>query len=420
MRVVFCNKYFFLNGGVEKYLEYMMEQVTALGHTSIPFSVAYAHSWDSEYRRYFLPSPGSSGEPHYADIKLGFTNWLRYVDRCVYSFEARWYLSRLLEAAGPVDIAYVLNIYNYMSPSILHTLKARGIPVVLFLGDYNLLCPSYLFLRDGRPCTLCSHGTYLYGARYCCVKGSLGASALRVLSMYVHKWLRLYELVDAFVVPCRFMQEKLIAGGFPKSRIHILSTPVQPVPMSFTVQKKPYILYFGRISYEKGVDTLIEAVQRLSPPTNLFLIGRSYDGERERIEGLIRPEYKEYIHFLGFKTGEELFRWIAEALFTVVPSRWYDNSPRSVYESFLYETPVLAADIGGIPEQIQDGVTGKLVEPDSVDGLADGLRWMLSDQDRLMDMGRAGKKFVLEECNMAAHVKQLLELFEMVKKNGAR
>jgi glycosyltransferase involved in cell wall biosynthesis len=415
MQIVFCNKYFFLNGGTETYLHNIMEYLSAMGHTTIPFSVRYADTWPSAYQDYFLGPPGDPDHAHLSNIRFSPANILRFLDRSTYSFEARTKLSRLLEAIGGADIAYVLNIYNYMSPSIFHTFKRHHIPVVMQIGDYNLICPSYSLLRNGRPCTLCVRGQYYNGFKHRCVKNHLAASAVRVAAMYVHRLLRLYDLVDAIVVPCQFMKSKLIEGGFSENRTHVLEYPVErrTVPDN-AWHKKKYVVYFGRISYEKGIDTLIGAFQNLNPPADLYIIGRSYDGEVERLQALIQPHAKNRIHFLGFQTGQTLTKWVAEALFSVVPSRWYDNAPLSIYESFLNGTPVLASRIGGIPEQVQEGVTGHLFEPDSCDDLAQKMDMMLSDKEKLIRMGIAGQSYVKENLSIKDQMDSLMTLFETV------
>lgn len=451
MQIIFCNKYFFLNGGVEKYLYDVMNFLSARGHKTIPFSVRYAGTWDSPYQDYFLAPPGDPDQALWANIRFSPANILRFLDRSTYSFEARIKLSRLLKAVGGADIAYVLNIYNYMSPSILHTFKRHRIPVVMQIGDYNLLCPSYSLLRKGTPCTLCVRGEYYHGLRYRCVKNNLAASAVRVAAMYLQRMLGIYKLVDAFVVPCEFMRNKLIEGGFAEEKLSLLPYPVElrqrrrrkegdrdgegrrkgekrsesaihvlqyPIERTTapdkTWRKKNYIVYFGRLSYEKGIDILISAFQKLNPPVDLYLIGRSYDGEEERLKRLIEPGMKGRIHFLGFQSGQTLMQWIAEAQFSVVPSRWYDNAPISAYESFLNGTPVLASRIGGIPEQVEEGVTGYLFEPDSSDELAQKMDLMLSNREKLLEMGITGQAFVKKKLNIKDQMDSLITLFENV------
>jgi glycosyltransferase involved in cell wall biosynthesis len=451
MQILFCNKYFFINGGTEKYLYNVMNYLSARGHSTVPFSVRYTGTWPSPYEKYFLEPPGDPTQAHLANIRFSPANILRFLDRSTYSFEARIKLNRLLKAVNGADIAYVLNIYNYMSPSIFHTFKRHHIPVVMQIGDYNLLCPSYSLLRDGKPCTLCVRGDYYHGLQYRCVKNHLAASAVRVAAMYIQRIMRLYDLVDAFVVPCTFMKDKLIEGGFAEQKIHLLPYPVErrqgvrkrqgdreregrregeqkradgvqalPYPVERTTEpdkdwrKKNYVVSFGRISYEKGLDTLIGAFQRLNPPIDLYIIGRSYDGEEERLKRLIEPQAQDRIHFLGFKSGQTLAQWIAEALFSIVPSRWYDNAPLSIYESLLNGTPVLAARIGGIPEQIQEGLTGYLFEPESCDDLAEKMALMLSDRERLLRMGTAGQAYVRDNLLIKDQMDNLVNFFEDV------
>ncbi len=411
MKILLANKFFFLNGGVEKYLRDLLNQLYSMGHEPIPFSVSYADSWESSYSDYFLPAPDKGGKAHFRDIQFRPGNILRYLDRSIYSLEAKKYLNRLMQAVGQLDVAYLFNIYNYMSPSIVHTLKKQDIPVVMQLGDYNLLCPSYTFLRQGAPCTLCLPGRYWHGLWHKCVKNSYPASMVRVLAMYIQKWLRVYQQVDAFIVPCRFMQDKMAQGGFSAERIHLLRYPMPRLENQGPSLKKDYILYFGRISYEKGLDTLIAAFQDLAPKEELYIVGRSYDGEKERLQDLISPEFKHRIHFLDFLQKKELNKWISQALFTLVPSRWYDNAPLSIYESFQRHTPVVGADIGGIPEQIQDRETGRLFRSDSVPELAEAMQWMLEDRERLLQMGARGAAFVAENCDMQKHTDALLQIF---------
>jgi glycosyltransferase involved in cell wall biosynthesis len=415
MRIIFANKYFFLNGGTETYLRQVMNSLSERGHETIPFSVRYADTWSSPYLDYFLAPPGESNQAHLGSIRFSPSNLLRFLDRSTYSFEARIKLRALLKAVQGADIAYVLNIYNYMSPSIIHTFKRHRIPVVIQTGDYHLLCPSYSLLRNGRPCTLCVGGEYYHGLRHRCVKNHLPASVVRVAAMYLQRWIGLYHLVDAIVVPCRFMKDKLMEGGFCEEKIHLLPYPVEnTIALDQARAKKNHILYFGRISFEKGIDTLLAAFQKLDPPVDLVIMGRSYDGEEERLKRLIQPHVRDRIHFTGFRSGQALSEWIAEALFSVVPSRWYDNAPLSIYESLLHETPVVAADIGGIPEQIEDGVTGRLFEPDSCDDLMQKMKWMLADPERRTRMGKAGRAYVTRSLRMNDHLDALTGLFERV------
>lgn len=411
MRIVLCNKYFFLNGGTEHYLSACLEELPRRGHEAVPFSVAYARNWPSPFDRYFLPAPGDPRQTHYRTIRPTPLSLVRHVERMLYSFEANRVLGRLLDAVGGADIGYVLNVYNYMSPSILRAFRARGIPTVVRFGDYSPLCANYAFLRGDTPCTECARGGFWHGIVHRCVKGSLAASTLRVASMYLHRWLRLYENADAIIAPCAFMYDRLLEGGFPAERLHHIPQPALPLAPVEPVPKGDYILYFGRISREKGLDTLIKAYCALNPAEDLLLVGNAFNGYGEELRALIPPGLRHKIRFLGFQGGEDLSRLVAGARLTVVPSRNYDNAPLAVLESALAGTPVLGAAIGGIPELLRPGVTGELFRSGDAVDLAAKLGALLADRDRLARMGEAGKRFTEEHFSLSRHLDTLTGLF---------
>ncbi|WP_448383673.1 glycosyltransferase family 4 protein [Desulfosoma sp.] len=417
MTILMANKFFFVNGGTDRYFFHMMHHIEQRGHRAVPFSVRHSISRPSPWLPYFLPPPGEPEHTHYAHFRLSTANIIRLADRAFYSIEARWRLRRLLKACGRVDIAYILNIYNYMSPSIIHTFVKHGIPIVMRIGDYHLQCANYLFLRNGQPCVLCAQGQYYHALRYRCVKRNATLTWIRVFSMYLHRFLGLYRHVKAFVVPCRFMKSMVQVGGIPEEKIVVIPSPIDVSSAEPIVPKKcawEYILYFGRISHEKGLDTLIDAYQQLDGDhiPHLVLLGRDYDGETQRLQRRIQKGFEEKIHFLGFIEAPELHRWIKGSLFTVVPSRWYDNAPMSVYESYAMQRPVVCAAMGGLAEQVEDGRTGRLFQANSTDDLAAALRWMLSDRERLTKMGRRGHAKVLEENSTEKHINALFTLFE--------
>ncbi|MHC1742515.1 MAG: glycosyltransferase family 4 protein [Syntrophobacteraceae bacterium] len=235
----------------------------------------------------------------------------------------------------------------------------------------------------------------------------------------LHRWLKLYRLVDGFVVPSTFMKTCLMAGGFPGEKIHVIRTPVLQSAEPVRADKR-HILYFGRIAFEKGLDTLIAAYQNSGIGPDLILAGRSYDGEKERLQRLIRPQWCDRIHFVGFQEGLALQQLIGEALFTVLPSRWYDNAPQSLCESMDRGVPVLASQIGAIPEQVLDGVTGRLFTPDDQGALVAALRWMASDPARLERMGTAGRDFVRVHHSIERHATELLQLFDRLVDGSSR
>lgn len=423
MRIVCCNKYFFVNGGTEQYMFRILERLPGLGCEAVPFSVAYAGSRPSPYAGYFLPPPGNPGQTHFGSLSRGpgaIARLPRLLGRAVWSLEAKRCLRRLLDALGDVDLGYILNIYNYMSPSVITVFKERGLPVVMRLGDYHLLCLNYQFLYRNRPCERCAGGAYWNGMVRRCAKNSLPASLVRGAAMYLHRLLGVYDLVDAFVAPCAFMREKLVQGGFPKAKIHVIPQGVDAGTAPPSGEKGNYILFFGRLSPEKGLDTLLEAYQNLAPDADLILAGRGEDGYEAFLRGLVRPAFRDRVRFVGFVQEPELSELVSRALCSVTPSRWPDNAPLSVLESALQGTPVLAAAIGGIPELVEDGVTGRLFSPGSAADLADTLGRMLADRRTLDAMGRAARERALRRGSLDDHLVRLLALFRAVAPGAGR
>ena len=414
MKIVCCNKYFFVNGGTEKYLFRLLERLPHFGCEAIPFSVAYAGSAPSPYAGYFLPPPGRPGQTHYNTLGSGLdalTALPRLLGRAVWSLEAKRALHRLLDDLGEVDLGYILNIYNYMSPSVITVFKERGLPVVMRLGDYHLLCLNYQLLRDNSPCQQCITGAYWHGVAHRCVKGSLPASLVRGAAMYFQRMMGVYDQVDAFVAPCTFMRDKLVAGGFAAEKIHVIRQGVETGGPPPSGDKGDYILYFGRLSPEKGLEMLLEAYQNLAPDVDLVLAGRGLGDYEAVLKGLVRPAFVGRVRFAGFLAEPALSGLVARALLTVAPSRWYDNAPLAVLESSLQATPVLAANIGGIPELLEDGITGRLFAPDSMADLTAKLAALLANREALPAMGRAARERALRTGSLDTHLTQLLALF---------
>jgi glycosyltransferase involved in cell wall biosynthesis len=230
--------------------------------------------------------------------------------------------------------------------------------------------------------------------------------------MRVHSLLRIYEKVDCFVTPSGFMRETLIRQGFDERKVvHIpsfypLNGAVQPAPGS-----GEYILYFGRVSREKGLDTLIRAYGRLRNPAPLLIVGGDRDGERGRLEqiaGSVNGGGR--VRFEDHKAPEELGRLIDRALFAVVPSLQHDNAPMSILESFAHGKPVVGSNMGGIPEQLAGGC-GLLFEVGDVDGLTRQMQAMLDEPDLRADMGARAYQRLGTEFSKERHCDRLLGLF---------
>ena len=408
MKILLVNKYFFLNGGSESYLKNIMDELEKQGHQCVPFSINFKNSWDSLYSRYFLSPPDASGQAQLRDMKISVKSFLSLVERSIYSFKARKKIKKLIDEQGPFDFAIVLNIYNYMSPSVIDELHSQKIPIIVFVTDYNMICLNYSLLSQNCFCNLCAKGNYWHGVVKKCVKNSLLLSTVRAAGMYLHRFLGIWHKVDFFVVPCRFMKNQLIGAGFNKDSI---STIMYPALASNTAHhKKDYILYFGRISPEKGIETLIKACMNLKVDTTLYIVGRNYCNEVERLEAMIDSEKKSKVKFLGVMEGNNLKKIIGEALVSVVPSIWPDNAPLAVLESYAEGTPVIGSDIGGIPETIANNVDGLIFTPNDDNDLASKLLYCLENKQKMAEWGRIGRQRIIDNNCISTHVESLIKL----------
>lgn len=326
--------------------------------------------------------------------------------RLLYSLEAKRCMRRLIRSKKP-DVIHLHNIYHQLSPSIIDAAAQLGVPCVMTLHDYKLTCAVYCHYRDGAPCDRCTGGRYLNALRHRCTEGSWARSLLNTIEMYLHhRVLRIYRKVHTFIAPSRFLKEKTRELGF---RGRIVRMPYFLDTDDFSPASRPEsrrIAYFGRLSPEKGLLTLLDAVRGLG--LELLVVGRGPLGpalrEKARRDGL------DNVRFTGYRSGRELERTVAACRFTVIPSRWYENYPVSVMEAFALGKPVVGADIGGIPELIGSD-RGLLFKPGAPADLREKIEQLASSPRAVESMGRNAREFAERELNPQKHYQRLLSVY---------
>jgi glycosyltransferase involved in cell wall biosynthesis len=326
-----------------------------LAHAALFQDRGWRSSFQSMHHPLNLPSPDSAyfaEEINYAvrgDLKKSAVS----AQRIIYSREAQLKMRALLKSR-PVDIAHIHSIYHHQSPSVLVELKRQGVPVVLTAHDLKLACPSYTMLNSTGICERCSGGRIWNVARYRCIKGSLVASMLIMLESAAHKALDLYgRHVDLIVTPSAFYRTKLIEWGWPPDKIvhvrNFAELPAEQPPF----QSGDHLLYFGRLSREKGLATVVHAAAATGIPIRIAGTGP----QEEELHALV-AELNAPVQFLGFLSGDALWHAVKASRATVLASEWYENGPMSAIEAFARGKPLIGAAIGGIPELIEEGVTG--------------------------------------------------------------
>ena len=402
MRLLIGNKFWFPKGGVETYLFDLLEELPAHGYEAIPFAMRHPRNRDSEYSRFFVE------EVDY-HTPQSWPSKVTAAARLLYSRHAARQLAALVEYRRP-DLAHLHNIYHQLSPAILPLLAQRGIPMVMTLHDLKLACPNYKMRTHGVICERCVGGGYHHAVLHRCVQGSLAASALCAVEMFGHRWTGLYEKhIDRFIVPSRFYRQKMIEAGLPPAKLICIPSfaPVERYTPEYSAGD--YFVYVGRLSDEKGIPTLVEAARGLKQ-ARLLIIG---DGpERARLERLVAGNGLSHVQVLGPRWGSELIDLIRGARFSVVPSEWYENSPRSIVESFACGKPVIGADIGGIPEMVEDGETGLLYTPFSAEALRQKIEYLLGHPAEVARMGRAARARAERDYSPRSHLARLLTVYD--------
>jgi glycosyltransferase involved in cell wall biosynthesis len=401
MRVLYCNKYNFPFSGTEVYMFEAIELLRSKGNPVALFSMSDPRGNATPYDHYFVP---------HQDFKKqkGWFHKARLAAHAIYSLGARRRIRAMISEFRP-DVAHVRNIYHHLSPSILWELKAQNIPIVYHLNDFKVLCPSYNLVSRGEACEACKGGKYWHMLKEECYPG-LAARTTLIAEAYFHKRLDTYrKCVDRFLAPSQFVRDKFVEHGWDPEKFEVLPhfQPIQPVSES-DLQNAP-LLYFGRLSREKGVADLLHAMHRL-PDLQLIVAG---DGpERGDLEQLSTRLRLANVRFVGHLGRSQLGLAIANSRFTVLPSHAYETLGKTILESYAHGRPVVASDLGSRRELIREGATGLLYKVGDVHQLAAALKF-LSAQPSLADkMGHAGRELVRQRYTPEAHYKALIDLYE--------
>jgi len=357
-RLLNINNYHYRRGGAE---------VVYLGHGAMFAAAGWASDWFAMKHPSNLPG---IDERHFAKL-IDLEHMHRRLDRIsaaaaiIYNIDARRRIAGLLDQRRP-DIAHAHNIYHHLSPSILGELKQRGIPVVLTAHDLKLACPSYKMLSHGQVCERCRGGRIWNVAVHKCLKDSHALSSLIAVETAVHRIGQMYTAnIDRVVAPSLFYRNKLIEWGWAADKVVYIPNFSPTEWTTIPMPDDGPLLYFGRLSEEKGVATLIRAAAQSGVP--VVIAGT---GPQAAALSALTDELNAPVTFAGYCTGSGLAELFARTRAVVLPSEWYENAPMSVLEAHSAGRPVIGADIGGISEMIRHDETGWTFAAGNVDALA--------------------------------------------------
>lgn len=410
MKVLLVNNFYYNRGGDCTYLFSVKRLLEENKHKVIVFSMHHPQNFESEYSKYFVSYINYAEEVKNKNLVSGF----KVLWRTIYSSEARKNLEWLIEKERP-DIAHVQNIHHHITPSIFYVLKKHNIPIAWTLHDYTLICPNTSFLCQGKICERCKKMRYFWPPLVKCKKDSFTASLMATIENTVHRIMGVYNLVDIFITPSKFLMNKLIEYGFKKEKILCLNNFLD-IDLSDKKEDKEdtgdYYLYVGRISEEKGIRTLIDAAV-VGNKTTLKIVGDGPLAE-EMILYAKSKDKNGTIDFLGHKSHKDVIELLKGCKFVVVPSEWYENFPYSILEAFACGKSVIGSRIGGIPELVKDGETGLTFEPGNSMDLHSKINYYVNNPDKVVEMGKNARLFAEKDLNAENHYRRLMEIYKQI------
>lgn len=418
MRILLVNKFHWRKGGSETYHFAVADALAALGHEVAFFAMESEENFACDQSGYFVSESDYSG-------KTSLGKKLRDAASLVYSFEARRKFESLLQDFRP-DVVHLNLVHRQLTLSILDAPSIHGVPVVYTAHDYIPVCPNCTMLDgQGGVCDDCLGGRFRHCVSKRCVKGSRAKSILASAEARFLAWHGSYRKIDRIIAPSDFLRGKMLEGGFPPSQVVTMRNFVDDGLISpaespdETDKGRPYILFFGRLSKEKGIGTLVEAFAcacESLPGWRLVIAG---DGpERGAISAAVSAlDLGDCVELVGFKQGDELRRLVTRATLTATPSECLENAPFAVLEALCAGTPAIGSRIGGIPELVREGETGFLAEPGDAASLAEAMvrgAQLAKDGAAYRAMQNRCRAFVSENCSQGDYMRRLVELYEQL------
>lgn len=324
-----------------------------------------------------------------------------------YSFEAKRKIQKLIIEKKP-DVAHFHNIIGGLSPSILPVLKKYKIPTVATFHGFKYLCPAYVFINGkGELCEDCKVGKY-YNCiiNNCAPEGIIKSASLAIESYVRDFFFPFNKYIDKYIFLSKFFLDKYL-DYYPEIKDKAVSfyNYIDQIENKIKIKKGDYFLYFGRLDREKGIKTLIAAFIKI-PNVKLKIIGKGQFSDY-----LINNRIKN-IEYLGYKNWDEIKYYLINASFVIVPSESYENNPMTIIESYSIGTPVIGANIGGIPEIIIPGKTGYIFESKNIDQLADAIQIANQlDDESYIKMSKNSLNFAQDNFSAENYYSKLIAVY---------
>lgn len=345
------------------------------------------------------------------EVIKGVWTRLKTAWKTPYSLEARQKFAYKLAEFKP-DVVHVHNFFPLLTPSIYDACQDAGVPVVQTLHNYRTICPGSYLSREGRICEDCITGSAYQAALHGCYRGSfIGSLAVARMVEYHHKQRTWHHKVDRFIALTEFAKSKFIEAGFPSNKIVVKPNFLADsfISSKQNIEEKKGALFVGRLSKEKGINTLLQAWKNM--PYSLSFLGEG------PLLNKVKSETIDTITCLGQQTASEVRTKMLQSSFLVMPSEWYEGFPMVLVEAFAHGLPVLASNLGSMKEIVEEGVTGLLFTSGNSNELAEKARWLFEHPEECSRMGKNAQQVYLDKYTPDINYNQLMEIYKQAMVN---
>jgi glycosyltransferase involved in cell wall biosynthesis len=412
-RIVIAHNFLGPHGGAEQSTYKTYQLLTKTGYEVFMFGTNMAPLFEDFSYSHLFPK-----YTNYDDLKTPFQK-VKSVLKPFYNFNAERQFKEFLKQTQP-DIVHFGSIHWHLSPAVIQPCLDLNIPTVMTLRESRFICPAGTLLKgNGEYCKEVSclkHGAW-QAVKNKCYEKSLAKSLIVASEFSFRKLHQLFYKIDQFICPSQALADLVQEAGIESKRITIIPNFVDDSWLTESLLSTPgeYFFYAGRLSKEKGVDIFLQALALINPAYPVIIAGSG--PEQETLEKLSHELGLSQIKFMGAIPSNELMTLYKNALATILPCNWFENFPRSVLESLSMGTPVIASDIGGIPEMVIHHETGLLVEPGNIDALASALSYSIKNPQKLKQLGIQGHETVKACFNENEYLKNTINTYEKILQN---
>lgn len=319
-------------------------------------------------------------------------------------------LTNLIAREKPA-VTHFTNTFPLISPAAYYAAKRARVPVVQSLHNYRLLCPASTFYRDGKVCEDCLGKTFPSPAiSHACYRSSRAATATVAAMTTFHRFRRTWHrAVDQYVALSHFSAAKFIAGGIPRDKIVVKPNFLTSNPTPGTGDGG-YALFVGRLTPEKGIETLLQAWESLNGKIPLRIVG---DGPLAEVVAK-RASQTPGIEWLGRRNGVEVLDLMRGARCLVMPSEWYECCPKTLIETLAVGTPGIVSRLGAMAEMIDHRRTGLHFEPGNAQSLVEQVTRLAIDDNLASQLRRNARAEYLARYTAEANYEMLMAIYSAV------